>query len=38
MRKTITGNDLRIKGVSVIRNVLSALPEAFVTVHGGKRY
>jgi len=38
MRKTIKANDLRIKGVSVIKNVLNVLPEAFISVYGKKRY
>jgi len=38
MRKTIKANDLRIKGISVIKNVLNVLPEAFISVYGKKRY
>ena len=34
----ITAKELRTKGVSIIRNVLDDLPEAFISVRGKKRY
>jgi hypothetical protein len=36
--KTVTANDLRTRGVSLIKNILADLPEAYISVYGKKRY
>ena len=35
---TIAANELKIRGVSSISEKLAEEPEAFITVHGKKRY